>query len=130
MKALKQLFKWVGYTIVHAVIGTICFLVKFGVAEQLCIEFKASIALGSGAGAYLRGNYDKAYEVLSPYLEVENDNAFGGIKYQLALLFYYGRGVTIDRTIANRLFSESALLGWDDARKYLNQVNEKNNTKT
>ena len=111
MKALKQLFKWVGYTIVHAVIGTICFLVKFGVAEQLCIEFKASIALGSGAGAYLRGNYDKAYEVLSPYLEVENDNAFGGIKYQLALLFYYGRGVTVGvkEVVASKWFTLPSL---------------------
>jgi TPR repeat protein len=79
------------------------------------------VVLGGGGGAYIKGNYEKAYEILSPYHNVEDDFAHGGIKYQLALLFYYGRGVTMNRPVANKLFEEAASLGWEDAQKYLSQ---------
>ena len=81
------------------------------------------MVLGEGGGEYIRGNYEKAYEILSPYQNVDDDFAYGGIKYQLALIFYYGRGVTMNRPIANKLFEEASSLGCGDAHKYLSQFN-------
>jgi hypothetical protein len=94
MKALKYFPKWLRLLTTHFLVGTICLHTKFGIGKQLCREFKASMVLGGGVGAYFKGNYKKAYEILSPYKDVKDDFAFRGIKYQLALLFYYGLGVT------------------------------------
>lgn len=108
----------------------VCVLGKVGLAEKHCLELRASIAIGAGSGAYIRGNYERCYEILSPYMEVEDDLNFGGIKYQLAILFYYGRGVTLNRPVANKLFREAAALGWEDAQKYLSQFEGPYKTRT
>ena len=130
MRGLSYILQWIAYLITNLVVGIICLLSKLGIAKQLCQEFKASMALGGGGGAYIKGNYEKAYEILSPYQGVEDDFANGGIKYQLALLFYYGRGVTMNRPIANKLFEEAASLGWEEAQKYLSQFNGPYSTRT
>ncbi len=130
MRGLKYILKWIGFLATHFVVGSICLISKLGLGKQLCREFKASLALGGGGGAYIQGNYKKAYEILSPYQNVEDDLSHGGIKYQLALLFHYGHGVTMNRPIANKLFEESAALGWDEAQKYLSQFDGPYKTRT
>jgi hypothetical protein len=87
MRVLNYIIIWVGFLVTRLVVGAICLLSKLGIGKQLCKEFKSSMVLGVGGGEYIRGNYEKAYEKLSPYLNVEDDFAHGGIKYYLALLF-------------------------------------------
>ena len=130
MRVLKYILKWVGFLTTHLFVFGICLLSKLGIAKQLCREIKSSMVLGAGGGEYIRGNYEKAYETLSPYLNVEDDFVHGGIKYHLALLFYYGRGVTLNRPVANKLFEEAALLGWEDAQKYMSQYHGQNKART
>jgi len=110
---------WLPYILVSSMIFLICIPSKFGVAKKLCVKFRASRDLGAGAGAYIDQKYEKCYTILKPYLGSEDDYCYGGIKYQLAILFYYGHGVTPNRETASSLFEESASLGWDDAKKYL-----------
>ncbi len=121
MKWIKYIFRYLIYRLVHLSVSAVCLLGKVGIAKDYCNQLRASVVLGEGAGAYLHGNYELSYKVLSPYLNVEDDLMFGGIKYQLALHFFYGKGVTLNRQVANRLFEESAALGWEDAITYLSQ---------
>ncbi|ODB95941.1 hypothetical protein [Candidatus Thiodiazotropha endoloripes] len=130
MRGLKYILKWLAFETTHLLVGAICLISKLGLGKQLCREFKASMVLGAGGGAYIRGNYEKAYEILAPYQNVDDDFVHGGVKYQLALLFYYGRGVAMNRPVANTLFEEAASLGWDDAQKYLSQFNGPYSTRT
>jgi len=127
MKWIKYILKLVGYYLVNIFIFLICIPSKLGVGKNLCAEFKASKDLGAGSGAYLRGEYEKSYQILKPYLDLPDDRCYGGIKYQLALLFYYGNGVNLNRETANSLFEESASLGWDDAVKYLADLKDYGN---
>lgn len=130
MKYIKYLLKRIAYGLTRTIVGAICLLAKLGIGKSACTQFRACVDHGAGAGAYIRGNYEKCYEILSPYLEVQDDDIYGGIKYQLALLFYYGRGVKLNRPMANKLFEESAALGWDNAQEYLSQFDGPYKTKT
>ncbi|MCG7985220.1 hypothetical protein [Candidatus Thiodiazotropha endoloripes] len=130
MKWFKYILRRFAYNASRIYLTVICLPTKFGRGEDVCREFTASHDYGAGTGAYMRGNYLKCYEILSPYQELEDDYVYGGIKYQLALLFYYGHGVTLNRGMANKLFEESAALGWDDAQKYLSQFNGAHRTRT
>jgi len=115
---------------VNIIILLVCLPSKFGFSNQLCVEFKASRDLGAASGAYIDKNYNRCYRLLKPYLRCKDDHCYGGIKYQLALLFYYGEGVALNREMATMLFKESADLGWDDAIQYLEEVRKFKNKKT
>ncbi len=116
---------------VAKIIATIvCALAKIGLGKQLCAEFKASRILGLSSGFYERGEYEKAFEVLAPYSEIENDHRYGSLNYQLALLYFHGRGVTLNRAMANRLFAEAAELGNTEAQQYLSQFDGPYRTRT
>jgi len=128
MKLIKYILKWIVYASIHVVVFLVGILSKFGIAKNTCNEFRASADLGSGTGAYSRHEYEKCYRRLKPYLDLENDYVYGGIKYQLAILYYYGKGVTLNRQLANSLFQESAKLGSEDEKKYLSDLEKYNQT--
>jgi len=130
MELMKYLLKWVVHISVHVLVFLVCMLSKFGIAKNTCNEFRASANLGASTGAYSNEEYEKCYRILKPYIGLENDYVFGGIKYQLAILYYYGKGVTLNYEKANSLFKESAELGWEDAKKFLSDLEVYKNNQT
>jgi len=122
MKVIKSILNKVAYVLVHLVVFVICIPSKFGVGKNVCNEFRASADLGASIGAYSRHEYEKCYRILKPYLKLENDYVYGGIKYQLGVLYYNGKGVTLNIQKANSLFEESAKLGWEDAKRFLSDL--------
>ncbi len=130
MKMMKYIFKWIVYISVHFFVFLVCILSKLGISKNTCNEFRASANLGAASDAYSKEEYDKCFIILKPYIEQENDYVFGGIKYQLAILYFYGKGVTLDNEKANSLFEQSAKLGWEDAKKYLSDLEVYKNNQT
>ncbi|MES9946693.1 MAG: hypothetical protein ABW080_17205 [Candidatus Thiodiazotropha sp.] len=127
MEPPRYLLNRFGYVFSRIVYSIACGLARIGIAKQFCYTLRASKAFGEGSRAYERGEYKVCYNILSPYLEDEEDGVYGGIKYQLGLLFFYGRGVALNRGQANKLFEEAALLGWEQAQQYLSQFEDRNN---
>lgn len=122
MKWFRYIFKLFCYYLTNSVVRFIGLVSKIGIGKSLYIELRAAQDLGAGSGAYKRGDFGKCYEILKPYLERRDDCCHGGIKYLLALLFFYGKGVTLNKETAMLLFEESASLGWRDAKKYLSDL--------
>ncbi|MBW9275269.1 MAG: SEL1-like repeat protein [Candidatus Thiodiazotropha sp. (ex. Lucinisca nassula)] len=121
MEPPRYLLNRFGYVISRIVYLIACGQARIGISKEFCYTLRASKAFGEGGRAYERGDYEVCYEILSPYLAAEQDGVHGGIKYHLGLLFFYGRGVTLNRGQANKLFEEAALLGWEQAQQYLSQ---------
>lgn len=109
------------HLLVTVLLKLTCSLSKIGMCVKLCNEGKASLVVGASQSAYQRGDYEKCYLLVAPYIEADDDYRYGSIKYIAALLYYYGYGVTLNRSIASRLFTESAVLGNEDAKKHLSQ---------
>lgn len=126
MEPPRYLLSRFGYVISRIIYSIVCGLARIGIAKEFCCTLTASKAFGEGSRAYERGDYEICYKVLSPYLAAEQDGVYGGIKYQLGLLFFYGRGVTLNRGQANKLFEEAAYLGWEQAQQYLSQFEGRN----
>ena len=107
-----------------------CALAKLGVGKTQCDEYRASRISGLSIQAYESGDFKKCYELLAPYLDAEDDYRNGSIKYRLAMLFFHGNGVALNRPIANRLIGEAAELGNEKAQKYLSQFDGPYKTRT
>lgn len=122
MEPPRYLLNRFGYVISRVIYSIACGLAHIGIAKEFCYTLTASKAFGEARRAYERGDYEICYKALSPYIADEQDGVFGGIKYQLGLLFFYGRGVTLNRDQANKLFEEAAYLGWEQAQQFLSQL--------
>lgn len=98
----------------------VCSLNGFRIAIALFVFSLAASAakannLTPGFDAYLKGDYAKAYAILSPAATA--DNPF--IQNLVALSVYYGRGTAPDTARAHALFHSAAERGVNDARRNL-----------
>ena len=95
---------------------------NFKWCHNFCEGLISSAAYGKALRAADAKNYEAALSALSPYRSGEDDYYHGDIKYSLALLYYYGHGVTKDLAVAERYFIQSANLGNEKALQYITET--------
>jgi TPR repeat protein len=104
-------------------------LAKFGIGKEFYRELEISRDLGICSRAYKRKNYEECLEIYNRYKDCVSDRC-SGIKYTMALMHYYGHGVTLNRKKSIELFEECAALGDIDAKLFLRQFEVRTHEKT
>jgi len=112
------------HLIVMAFVNLCRLLLKIGIFKKPCKSFIASYDLGYSSSEYKRKNYGNAARVLRKYISMENDYCYGGLKYNIALLYFYGHGIEKDLLKAEKLFLQAAVLGSDSAKEYIAKKSE------
>lgn len=102
-------------------------LLRVGIFKNISFLFIASTDFGCGTRCYDRGDYSGAFNVLTKYEDNESEHklvkvVLAEIKYYLAIMYFYGRGIEIDKVRASQLFASSAKYGNEKAREYLSKL--------
>lgn len=105
------------------VVSIFRFFLRIGIFKDISFLFVASADFGSGSRCYDRGDYRNAFNVLSKYEYSKSDHqlvtvVLGEIQYYLAIMYYYGQGVTRNKERADEIFELSASHGNEKAQKY------------
>lgn len=110
--------------IVKAFVSFCSLLLKIGIFKEFCKSLIASYDLGYTSSEYERKNYGNAAKALRKYINMENDYCYGALKYNIALLYFYGHGIEKDLIKAEKLFLQSAELGSDSAKEYISKKSD------
>ena len=124
MNSIKYIGAIINHLLVKAFVNLCRLLLKTGIFKEYCKSFIASYDLGYTSSEYERKNYGNAARVLRKYLNMENDYCHGALKYNIALLYFYGHGIEKDLIKAEKYFLQAAELGSNSAKEYISKKSE------
>ena len=124
MNSIKYIGVVTNHLFVMAFVSVFRLLLKIGIFKEPCKSFIASYDLGYSSSEYKRKNYGNAASVLRKYISMENDYCHGALKYNIALLYFYGHGIEKDLLKAEKFFLQAAGLGSASAKEYISKKSE------
>ena len=126
---IRYILSWVRYLLIQSFFLFFRFLAKIGIAKEFYRDLEISRDLGICSRAYMRKNYEKCLEIFERYKNCDNDSC-NGIKHTMALMYYYGHGVNLNRKKSLELFNELAASGDMKSKLFLRQFELKTHEKT